>query len=89
MDPASEAPQRLTQDVELEYAAAIAYDSLGDLVAIYDRAQIAYETRFVTVGTDEVQIDDVPVPGDVDLYVLRHQRVGDLAVYTEGLSLSD
>ncbi|MCK4658588.1 MAG: carboxypeptidase regulatory-like domain-containing protein [Phycisphaerae bacterium] len=84
-------PQCMTRDFttngEMEHAMAPVYDASGDLVAVYDKVQTVYETRTVWVGGQEVQLDNVPVPGQSDLYLLRHTISGDLAVTSNGVTL--
>jgi len=65
-------PLRLTGDESddnyMEYGMTSVFDVGGDLIVAYDRAHTVYETRTVTVGDDEVEVE-VPMPGQVDLLV--------------------
>jgi len=81
-------PQRLTSDESMEHAMAPVFDGSGDLVVAYDKVQIVRETRTVIVGGDEIQIDNVPVPSQTDLYVLRHVVSGDLTVDSADVTVS-
>jgi hypothetical protein len=80
--------QRLTTDDSLEYAMTPVYDAGGDLVVAYDKAQTVYESRTVMVGGEEVQVDNVPTIGQVDLYLLRHQISRDLAIGSNGIVIA-
>jgi hypothetical protein len=80
-------PQRLTEDKRMEYAMAPAFDGAGDLVAAYDKSHVEYETRTVTIGEEEFEVE-VPLPGQVDLYFLRHEISGDLAVEDGDISIT-
>ena len=73
-------PVRLTADPQVEHALAPVYDASGNLVTIYDKMQTVYQTRTVTVGGEEIVIDNVPVPDQTDLYLLRHIVGGDLSI---------
>ena len=79
---------RLTQDDSMEYAASPAYADNGDLLVIYDKAAVTHETQIIDYGGEPVTII-VPVLGQVDLCLAEHTKVGDLAVYSQDLSLSN
>lgn len=78
--------QQLTSDDWMEHGMSPAYTALGDLVAIYDKAETELQTRTVDVNGELVDVQ-VPVPDRTDLYLLRHKVTGDLAVHSEDLSL--
>ncbi len=80
-------PQLVTEDISMEYAFDPVFKADGSLMAFYDKAQIQYETRTVQVGGEEVVVDNVPVPGQVDLYALWYGISGDLAVYEDDIQL--
>jgi hypothetical protein len=79
-------PLSLTDDYDMEYAMAPAFSETGDLIVGYDKARVVYETRTVEIGGKEIEVD-VPVPEQVDLYVLRHQTSGDLTVSEDDVSI--
>jgi hypothetical protein len=72
-------PQQLTADGSMERGMAPVYDAAGDVVVAYNKVQIEYETRTILVGELEIEVE-VPIPGQVDLYALRHTIGGDLAI---------
>ena len=81
-------PQRLTTDNTMEHAMAPVYDATGDVLVLYDKVQTSYETREVQVGGEIIQVDNVPVLDQTDLYLLRHIVGGDLAANSNGLVLA-
>ncbi len=81
-------PLQLTADNSMEHALSPVFDADGDLVAAYNKVQMDYVTRMVQVGDELVQVDNVPEPNQTDLYVLRHEIDGDLAVDAADVSVS-
>ncbi|MBU0640930.1 MAG: hypothetical protein KKB50_18865, partial [Planctomycetes bacterium] len=81
-------PQRLTSDGSMEHALSPVYDAGGQLLAAYNKVQVQYETRTVYVNGQPVQIDNVPVPAQSDLYLLRHTVSGDLAISASDIEIS-
>ena len=81
-------PRQLTADNAMEHAFAPVFDADGDLVAAYNKVQTVYETREVEVGGETVVIDNVPVPGQSDLYLLRHTVSGDLGLTDGDISIT-
>src|SRR5690606_14536222 len=63
-------PQLLTNSASVEYAVSPVFDASGDLVAAFNRAPLVHEPRIVTLPSGPVEVQ-VPVPAEVDLYVLR------------------
>lgn len=80
--------QRLTSDGSMEYAMAADFTACGDMVVAYDKAQVIYESRTVYVNGQPVNVDNVPVADQVDLYCLWHITSGDLAVNAEDVDIS-
>ena len=83
--------QRLTTDAPMEYAVAPAFTAGGQLVMAYDKMPWEYGTQYVDVSGEVIEVDNVPVPAydDIDLYFLRHDRIGDLAVFADEVGLSN
>lgn len=77
----------LTMDGSMEYALSTAFNASGELVVAYNKAEIGYETETVEVGGELYEINNLPAPGQVDLNVLWHTCLGDLAVHAEGIKL--
>ncbi len=68
-------PERLTCDDSMEQGISpVLVPSTGDLnlVAIYNKAKTQRTTRTVTVDGEDIEIDNVPVRGQTDLYVVQH-----------------
>ena len=89
-DPVQETwtmPQGLTADNSMEQMVTGTFDSQGDLLLGYAKVETLSEVREVQVG-DEMMEVEVPVPGLVDLYTLRHTVGGSLLVGGEGLTVS-
>ncbi len=78
--------QQLTADDWMEHGIAPVYTASGDLVAVYDKVNTEFETRSVNVNGDLIDVQ-VPVPDRTDLYLMRHKVTGDLAVYSEDVTL--
>jgi hypothetical protein len=81
-------PQRLTTDDAQETEVAPVLDAAGDLVAVYAKVQHEYETRTVEVGGEQITVNNIPAPGQTDLYCLRHVISGDLAIASAEVTLS-
>jgi len=79
---------RMTKDDCMEYAMAPVYNASGELVVAYNKAIISYETQQVEINGNVIDIENVPVVGQVDLYALWHTSGGDLAVFTEDITLT-
>ena len=80
-------PRRLTADRPMEHAVAPVIDADGDLVAAYNKVQIAYETREVEVGGEIVVVDNVPAFDQSDLYLLWHTVSGELGITDGDISI--
>ena len=80
-------PRRLTADRPMEHAVAPVIDADGDLVAAYNKVQIAYETREVEVGGEIVVVDNVPAFDQSDLYLLWHMVSGELGIMDGDISI--
>jgi hypothetical protein len=71
----------LCQDPPLERSFAPVWDNVGNLTVAYDKVQILYTNKTVTVeGGGTVTITNVPQPGRVDLVVTKRALVKDLAL---------
>jgi hypothetical protein len=71
----------LCQDPPLERSFAPVWDNVGNLTVTYDKVQILYTNKTVTVeGGGTVTITNVPQPGRVDLVVTKRALVKDLAL---------
>jgi hypothetical protein len=71
----------LCQDPPLERSFAPVWDNVGNLTVAYDKVQIFYTNKTVTVeGGGTVTITNVPQPGRVDLVVTKRALVKDLAL---------
>ncbi|UCC32025.1 MAG: hypothetical protein JSU86_07045, partial [Phycisphaerales bacterium] len=81
-------PQQLTNDALLERGMSPALDAAGTLAVVYNKVHVHYETRTIERGGEHIVVDNVPVPGQTDLYELRHEIVGDLAVEARGITVS-
>lgn len=79
--------QQLTHDDWMEHAITPVYTASGDLVAMYDKVDTRIEVRLVHINGQDVAVN-VPVPDRTDLYLLRHRVTGDLAVFSEDLSIT-
>jgi hypothetical protein len=66
---------QLTADHDMEHSLSPVYDSNNNLCTAYNRINI-------------IDNNGVPIPSTVDLYLMRHQIGGDLAVSADGISLS-
>jgi hypothetical protein len=78
-------PKQLTDDDPMEHSLAPAYDAGGNVAIGYNKVQIEYETRIINVSGEDIVVDNVPVPGQSDLYVLQHVISGDLSVSPEDI----
>lgn len=83
-DPASGSWSKdmlLCQDSPLERSFAPVWDNVGNLTVAYNKVQILYTNKTVTVeGGGTVTITNVPQPGRVDLVVTKRALVKDLAL---------
>jgi len=79
--------QQLTFDESMEHAMAPVLVAGGDLLVLYNKVQTVYETRWVDVAGEQVEVDNVPALDQSDLYLLRHQISGDLAMFAEDVSI--
>ena len=71
----------LCHDLPLERSFAPVWDSVGNLTVAYDKVQILYTNKTVTLeGGGTVTITNVPQPGRVDLMVTKRALVKDLAL---------
>ncbi len=71
----------LCHDSPLERSFAPVWDAVGNLTVAYDKVQILYTNKTVTVeGGGSVTITNVPQPGQVDLMVTKRALVKDLAL---------
>ena len=71
----------LCKDPPLEGSFAPAWDNVGNLTVAYDKTQVFYTNKTVTLeGGGEVTITNVPQPGRVDLVVTKRALVKDLAL---------
>lgn len=81
-------PVRLTSDDAMERFMSPAFLAGGDLLVAYGKQQVSYETRVLNIAGEDVVLDNVPVPGQSDLCVLRHTAGIDLAVTAGDVTLS-
>jgi hypothetical protein len=73
--------ERLCQDSSLERSFAPVWDNLGNLTVAYDKVEILYTNKSVTLeGGGVITITNVPQPGRVDLVVTKRALVRDLAL---------
>lgn len=83
-DPASSTWSKdmlLCQDSPLERSFAPVWDNVGNLTVAYDKVQVLYTNKTVTVaGGGTLTITNVPQPGRVDLCVTKRALVKDLAL---------
>ncbi len=83
-DPASDTWSKdmlLCQDSPLERSFAPVWDNVGNLTVAYNKVQILYTNKTVTVeGGGTVTITNVPQPGRVDLCVTKRALIKDLAL---------
>jgi hypothetical protein len=71
----------LCHDLPLERSFAPVWDNLGNLTVAYDKVQLFYTNKTVTLeGGSTVTITNVPQSGRVDLVVTKRALVKDLAL---------
>ena len=71
----------LCQDPPLERSFAPVWDNVGNLTVAYNKAQILYTNKTVTIeGGGTVTITNVPQSGRVDLVVTKRALVKDIAL---------
>jgi hypothetical protein len=77
----------LCEDTPLERSFAPVWDAVGNLTVAYNKVQIAKVTRTLELeGGGTVEVENVPQPGRVDLYVTKRALVRDLAVPPDGFT---
>ncbi|MBU0640928.1 MAG: carboxypeptidase regulatory-like domain-containing protein [Planctomycetes bacterium] len=81
-------PRQLTFDDYAERFMASVFDASDDLFCVYDKTETLYADREEWVGGQLVTVEDVPEPGQSDLYYLTYHMDGDLAVFVEDVSVT-
>lgn len=86
-------PQTLSaevrRDAAMDWAFAPAFTADGELVIVYNRVQLGHQTvQAMDEFGDIMDVSNVPYPIQTDLYCLRRQLVGDLAVSADGIGSS-
>ena len=73
--------ERFFEDAPLEKSFAPVWDGAGNLTVAYNRVAISYETKVIELeGGETLEIEEVPVTGQVDLGVLKRSLVKDLGM---------
>jgi subtilase family serine protease len=79
---------RLTTDLPLEDYLVPAFGPDGTLWIAYTKVETRFEDKQVVVEGQPITVEDVPVPGRSDLYLLRHRPAPDLTIAADGISIS-